>query len=63
MAAIFYGVNNGDNEYQATVAAATTGKDVEIVINDTTKIPSREELLLAVEKLSNFIVRQNFAPV
>ena len=63
MATIFYGINNGDNEYQAVVSATTTGKDVEVAINVTANVPSREELLLAIEKLENFIVRQNYAPV
>jgi hypothetical protein len=63
MATYFYGINNGDDEYEATVAAATTGKDVEVVVNSSANVPSREELLLAVEKLENFILRQNYAPV
>ena len=63
MATIFYGINNGQNEYDAVVAAVTTAKDVEIVVNSTANIPSREELLLAVEKLENFILRQNYTPV
>jgi hypothetical protein len=63
MATYFYGINNGQNEYQPTVAAATTGKDVEIVVNLSANVPSREELLLAIEKLTNFIVRQPYAPL
>lgn len=63
MATLFYGINNGDNEYQAAVSATTTSKDVEIVINTVANVPSREELLLAIEKLENFIVRQNYQPV
>jgi hypothetical protein len=63
MATIFYSINNGQNEYQATVAAVTASKDVEIVVNSTTNIPTREELLLAVEKLTNFIVRQPYQPL
>lgn len=56
----YYGVNNGDNEYAATSStSSTTSKDVEIVVNNT-NITSRQDLLLAVEKLVNFILRQQF---
>lgn len=56
----YYGVNNGDNEYAATSSTtSTTSKDVEIVVNNT-NITSRQDLLIAVEKLVNFILRQQF---
>lgn len=61
--AIYFGINTGDNEYQAAVGAATTSKDVEIVINTNANVPSRQDLLNAVEKLENFILRQNYYPV
>lgn len=63
MATVFYGINNGETAYQATVSATTTGKDVEVVINTTANIPSRTELLLAIEKLEDFILRQTFPAV
>lgn len=63
MATYFYGVNVGDNEYQAAVSATTTGKDVEVVVNTSANVPSREDLLLAIEKLENFITRQPYAPL
>lgn len=63
MATYFYGINNGQNEYQATVAATTTGRDVELVVNSSANVPSREELLLAAEKLVNFALRQPYAPL
>jgi hypothetical protein len=55
----FYGVNVADNEYQATSGTSTTSKDVEINVN-TTNVTSREAILLAVEKLWNFILRSNY---
>lgn len=61
MAAFYFGINNGENEYQAASGSTTTSKDVEIVIADVTKIPSLEELHLAVEKLENFIIRSGKA--
>lgn len=59
MANNFYGVNVADNEYQAASGTSTTGKDVEINVN-TTNVTSREAILLAVEKLWNFILRSNY---
>lgn len=61
MAAFYIGINNGDNEYNAASGSSTTSKDVEIVIADTTKVPSVEELMLALEKLENYILRINKA--
>ena len=63
MATYFYGVNVGDNEYQAAVSSTTTGKDVEVVVNTSANVPSREDLLLAIEKLENFITRQPYPPL
>ncbi|QMP18250.1 hypothetical protein RpY1_038 [Ralstonia phage RpY1] len=63
MATYFYGVNVGDNEYQTAVSTTTTGKDVEVVVNTSANVPSREDLLLAVEKLENFITRLGYAPL
>lgn len=58
--AYYYGINQGDNEYAAASSTtATTSKDVEVVVNNT-NVPSREDLLLALEKLENFILRQNW---
>jgi hypothetical protein len=57
MAAVYFGINNGDNEYAAATNTSTTSKDVEIVIADVTKIPSMQELQIALEKLENFILR------
>ena len=60
MASDYFGINVGDNEYAAASSTSgTTSKDVEIVA-DSTKVTSREDLLLAIEKLVNFILRSNF---
>lgn len=61
MAAFYIGINNGDNEYAAASGSSTTSKDIEIVIADTTKVPSTQELLIALEKLENYILRINKA--
>lgn len=59
MANSFYGVNVGDNEYQAASGASTTSKDVEVNVN-TTNVTSREAVLNALEKLRNFILRSSW---
>lgn len=56
----YYGVNKGQSEYgAATSTSSTTSRDVEIVVNNT-NITSREDLLLAIEKLENVILRSKF---
>lgn len=56
----YYGINNGSNEYAAASSTSgTTSKDVEIVVNNT-NVPDRESLLIAIEKLENFILRSNW---
>lgn len=60
MTAQYIGINNGDNEYAVASGSSTTSKDVEIVIADVTKLTSKEELLLAIEKLENFIIRSAY---
>lgn len=59
---IYYGINEGDNEYEAAVSSSsTTSKEVEIVVNDTA-VTDRATLLIALENLRNFILRQNYPP-
>lgn len=56
----YYGINKGDNEYQAASSTtSTTSKDIEIVVNDT-NVTDRQALLSALENLENFILRSNF---
>lgn len=56
----YYGLNKGDNEYQAASSTTTsTSKDVEIVVNDT-NVTDRLALITALDNLKNFILRSNF---
>lgn len=57
MATYFFGINNGDNEYAVVASATTTSKDIEVVINTTANVPSTQELLVALEKLENAVIR------
>lgn len=58
MATYYFGVNNGAglSGGSVTEGSSTTSKDVEVVINTTANVPSKEELLLAIQKLSDYIV-------
>lgn len=59
---LYYGINEGDNEYEAAVSSsASTSKEVEIVVNDTV-VADRQSLVTALENLKNFILRQNYPP-
>ncbi len=60
MTAQYFGINQGDNEYAAASGTSSTSKDVEVVIADITKVTSKQDLLLALEKLENFILRSSY---
>lgn len=62
MATVYYGINNGQNEYQAVVQGSAPATDVQIVVNDVT-IPTRQELLMALDKLRNQILRSPYKPL
>jgi hypothetical protein len=56
MAAYYIGINVGAGAMGAiTDGTSTTSKEVEIVIADTTKVPTREDLILAVEKMYAYL--------
>lgn len=58
--AYFYGINVGAGVGPAAVseASSTTSKDVEVVINTNANVPSRSQLLLAVQALTDYIAGQ-----
>ena len=56
MATIYTGINTGENEYTAAQNTSSTSKEIEIVFTDT-NVPSVEQLLLALDNLKNFILR------
>lgn len=60
--AYYYGVNAGDSEYAAAVSSSTTSKDVEIVVNQT-NVTSKEQLILGIEALLNFVLKNGYPPV
>ena len=57
MATYFFGINNGAGSMgNITESSTTTTKDVEVVINTTANVPSKEELLLSLQKMYDYIV-------
>jgi hypothetical protein len=55
--AYYYGINDGAGIMgSVTEGSSTTSKDVEIVINTNANVPTKEELLLSVEKLYQYLV-------
>lgn len=60
--AYYYGVNAGDSEYSAVVSSSTTSKDIEIVVNQT-NVTSKAQLIVALENLLNFVVKNGYPPV
>lgn len=54
--AYYFGINDGAGVMgNITESASTTSKDVEIVINTNANVPTKEELILSVEKLLAYL--------
>lgn len=54
--AYYFGINDGAGVMgNITEGATTTSKDVEIVINTNANVPTKEELILSVEKLLAYL--------
>lgn len=57
MASYYYGINDGAGAMGTiTEGSSTTSKDIEVVINTTANVGSKEEVLLALQKLYDYIV-------
>ena len=57
MPAYYFGINVGEGEYDAVGQATDPTKDIEVVVPDTSKVTSVQDLLVALEKLENAIIR------
>jgi len=61
MADRFYGLDRGETEFQIVEQATTPAKDYEfnfdLAVNST-----KEDVLLALEKLKNHIIKGDFPP-
>ncbi len=55
--AYYFGINNGAGIMGNVLEqATTTSRDVEVVITTNANIPSKAELLLALQKIEDYIV-------
>lgn len=55
--AYYFGINAGAGfSGNVTEQSTTTSKDVEVLINTNANVPSKEDLLLALEKLESYIL-------
>ena len=59
MSAYYFGINKGQNEYEAIQQNTSPSTDVVIKVSDISVIATKEDLFLAIEKLENFILRSN----
>jgi hypothetical protein len=57
MATYFFGINYGDGLQSVTQSASTTGKDIEVAINTTANVPTKNDLLVALENLESAITQ------
>lgn len=62
MTVAYYALNIGQNQDSAVVASSTNSKDVEIAINEA-NVVNREDALVAIENLRNFILTQPWPAV
>lgn len=57
MASYYFGINIGAGVTDGvTEGSSSTSKDVEVVLNDVTTVPNREQLALAVQALNDYIM-------
>ena len=56
----YFGINNGAGAMGGIIeGSSATGRDVEVVINTNANVPSKAELLLALEKMMAYIAVDN----
>lgn len=61
MAFQYIGVNRGGREPDVATGSSTTSKDVEVAI-DLSKNCTREDVLLALKSMENFILSTRITP-
>lgn len=62
MAQSFYGINRGQNQEKVVLQVGlSNGTDIEVRL-DSTKGVLESELLLALEKITNFIIKNVYPP-
>ena len=59
--AFFMGINAGASDTTITTNTSTTSKDVEVVINTNANVPSIADLMLALQRMEQFILKNGKA--
>ena len=59
MATVYYGVDRGGHDEDVVIQTSTTGKNVELKVNEGVVL-SRQELFDAVQALANNIIKQPY---
>jgi hypothetical protein len=61
MASRFYALEIGDNEYEVAEGASTQSKTVEVAVN-LDDGATRDQVLVALENIKNYILRDAWPP-
>ena len=61
MASRYYALDIGDNEYEVSEGATTQSKTVEIAV-DLADSATREQVLVAIDNIKNYIIRDIWPP-
>lgn len=61
MASRFYGLNRGQTEFQVTEGSATGSTDVEVRV-DLTKSLDKNDVLVKLQEICNWILKGNWPP-
>jgi len=59
MATVYYGVDRGGHDEDVAINTSTTGKNVELVVNEGVVL-SRQDLFDALQAIRNQIIKQNY---
>jgi hypothetical protein len=62
MANYYYGINKGQQLSQAVVNTSTNSTDVELFVNGT-NITSKEDIVIALQHLTDKVVQSNWTPL
>lgn len=61
MASRYYALDIGENEYQVAEGAATQSKTVEVAV-DLADNATRDQVLVAIDNIKNYILRDVWPP-
>jgi len=61
MASRYFGISLGENAYQVSEDSSTTSKNIEVVV-DLTAGASRQDVIIALEKIKDHMLRGVWPP-